>query len=683
MSRKYILKGGAPIIRTKIDYGRELNPEQLKVVLEGEGHCLVLSGPGSGKTRTLVYRTVYLLEKGVPPSNILLVTFTKKAAKEMLNRVELLLGFRPNGLWGGTFHHIGNLILRKYANYLGYGRNFSILDRGDAGDLISIVMQDLNIQRIKDKNIPRPEVIQEIISLSVNSRKPIRKIIEENFSYLSTEEGGADIIPLIETIKKAYDAKKRECNLMDYDDLLANWLELLVKFTEIRKNISSRFKYILVDEYQDVNSIQDEIIEKIGEIHKNILVVGDDAQSIYSFRGAEIKNILNFPKKYSDVKIFKLETNYRSTPEILNLANEIIKHNKYQLQKTLKSIKRNGNLPVLVALETPTHQAEFVVQRILELQNEGTLLSEIAVLFRAHYHSAELELELIKRNIPYIVRGGARFFEQLHIKDILAFLRILTNFKDEIAWERILKRQEGIGLIYSRRIFAEISKQKNIQALFDADVINNFAKFLSQKAARGFKGVVTLFESIYKIYLDRKEGYISKIILCILENWYKDYLQISFVDARDRIEDVRQLANLSLNYSDINKMLAAFSLSEEFKGESLRRYREGFDKVLTLSTIHQAKGLEWKVVFIISLEDGKFPHAKSLVDEYFLEEERRLFYVAVTRCKEELYLTYPLLYWRGGNNILTQPSRFIKELNSNLFEKWEIIEEIEEDTKKM
>lgn len=660
--------------KTKINYSKELNPEQAKVVLKGEGPCLVLSGPGSGKTRTLVYRAVYLLEKGIPPQNILLLTFTKKAAKEMLDRMEHILGVYPKALWGGTFHHIGNLILRWYADKLGYNRNFNILDEEDSRDLISMITQEMGIGGDTAKKFPRSNIIKKIFSLAVNSKKSVSVAVRENFSYLIRKEGTINIIPILEEIKQKYDKRKKQQNLMDYDDLLIKWLEVLLKFPEIQKRLSQRFRYVLVDEYQDINVIQDEIISKMAEAHKNIMAVGDDAQSIFAFRAADVRNLLNFAKRYPNAKIFRIETNYRSTPEILNLANNIIGHNQFQLKKVLKSTRKNGNLPALVALATSSQQAEFVAQRVAELRKQGASLSDITVLFRARYQSAEIEIELIKKNIPYIVRGGVRFFEQAHMKDILSFFRVLVNFRDEVAWQRLLRKQEGIGLVYSKRIFKNICGYNNVKSFFQEKNVKDLASGLSSYAARGFKNLFLVFSKIYRISLKDKD-YMPEIIVCVLDNWYKNYLQSFYEDAQDRIEDIDQLANLSLKYSSIREMLSDFSLGEEFKGENFFN----LNQALTLSTIHQAKGLEWKVVFIISLKDGEFPHAKSLQDSIFLEEERRLFYVAATRAKEELYLTYPLLCWKWNQDLSIKPSIFVREIDQSLLRKWEITKQDEDE----
>lgn len=661
----------------KIDYKKELNAEQLKVVLEGDGRCLVLSGPGSGKTRTLVYRTSYLLEKGIRPEEILLVTFTRRAAREMVERIEKILPFSPKGIYAGTFHHIGNRILNQYAELLGYKRGFSILDKKDSEDLISISVQELGYKNDKEKKFPQPEVIHKILSLANNSAMPLVEVVEERFSQILKNQE-EEIISFLRKVNNEYQRRKKQQNSMDYDDLLTNWLKLLEDFPEIKEKISKSFKYILVDEYQDVNVVQDRIIERMSSANGNVLVVGDDAQSIYSFRAAEIKNILNFSKKSKKTKVFKLETNYRSIPEILDVANQIISFNKNKLDKTLKSVKKNGKAPMVIPVRNGREQARFIADRISSLKQEGVPFSEMAVLFRARHHSAELELELARGNVPYLVRGGVRFFEQVHVKDIISILKILVNFQDELSWERALRCQEGIGMVYSRKIFQRFVKGNGIESLTGMKRKDLLAKASMPKAAFGLRRLINLLEGSYKIFLNKKEGYISEMIIYILDNWYEEHLRNNFPNADDRIEDTRQLALLSAGYNNLEEMINSFSLSEDFARGGLRE-NQGYGDLLTLSTVHQAKGLEWKAVFIISLNNGHFPHSKSFDQEGSLEEERRLFYVAVTRCKEDLCLIYPLFFSRGRMEVPAQPSIFLEEMGQEFLESWEIQENDEEE----
>ncbi len=622
-----------------IEYEKELNKEQLEVVYNGEGPCLILSGPGSGKTRTLVYRSAYLIEKGVPADRILLLTFTKKAAKEMLERIFKISKTKKGEICGGTFHHAGNLFLRKYADRLGYSPNFIIIDEEDAKNLISSILKE-------KENTPKAQLVKKIISLSLNSNKKIEEIIEQRFSYL--EDSVCNIITETAAI---YEKRKKENNLMDYDDLLIGWLKIL-SYPDIRKEISSRFLYILIDEYQDTNSIQNEIVKKVSEVHGNVLAVGDDAQSIYSFRAANIENILTFSKNHPNARIFRLESNYRSTPEILDVANEVIEHNQKRLKKTLKSMKPKGELPIVVSFSNPLEQANFIADEI----EQKTNFQEVSVLFRAHYQCAELEIELAKRRIPYIVRGGARFFEQFHIKDVSALLRILINFYDETSWRRLLLRQNGIGEIGAKKIIKSILDEESIDSLSQKK--ENIA--FSRPALKGFSNLLSVFQKA------QKEQRIERIIEVFLQEFYSNYLDLSFENAKERKRDIKKVMELATKYDKIEDMIAEFSLSEDFQKES---FLSGNTKdkrgSVTLSTIHQAKGLEWETVFVISLKEGDFPHLKSIEDG-LIEEERRLFYVAVTRCKRNLLLTYPLYSFREKS--ITPPSRFLEEASGALYD---------------
>jgi DNA helicase-2/ATP-dependent DNA helicase PcrA len=636
-------------------YAQELNDEQLQVVTQADGPCLVLAGAGSGKTRTLVYRVAYLLENKIPAEQILLMTFTNKAAKEMLWRVESLLGFKPKHLWGGTFHHIGNLILRKYIKKIGFNNNYSILDEEDARDLITAIIGGTNYK--KNKYFPKASVIKNIISFANNSQKNIKQVFTEKFSYLEQS-----ILPQIEEIASLYKERKKQHNALDYDDLLLHWLKLLETHEEVRKTLSNKFNYILVDEYQDTNRLQAKIIELLSSDHQNILVVGDDAQSIYSFRAADVSNILSFPKKFDKVKIFKLETNYRSCPEILTLANNSISHNVAQFPKVLKPIRPSGQKPIIIPVQNNEQQAQFISQRILELTEEGFALRDIAILFRADYQALELELELNKKSIPYIKRGGIKFFEQAHLKDIASFLKIISNPNDEIAWTRILNLQAGIGRVGAQKIISLLPK-------------NTFTTAVHAKLTELPKQLQTAWENFRKILVNLeqiKNNDLSSLIQIIMKNFYELYLQTNYDNANKRIEDVEQLENFATTYDSLENFLSDISLSENFRTDDSQTADKNEDYLL-LSTIHQAKGLEWPVVFVIHLINGQFPHAKAMEKNEEIEEERRLFYVAITRAKDILYLVYPhILYNQQYGFIFGQPSDFIQELNANLYDTWEI-----------
>ena len=664
MARPYTLSRPSSPNAFKIPYEADLNPEQLSVVTAGEGPILVLAGPGSGKTRTLTYRVAHLIERGIPADRILLVTFTVKAAREMLDRVERLLTFRPEGLWGGTFHHIGNLLLRRHADAIQRTPDFGILDEEDAKDLVTACIGDLKVPVTKTR-LPQANVVEGIISMAANTRASLEEVVTQRSPQFT------ELLPFIERVAAAYAERKQKANVLDYDDLLLFLLKLLQERGDLCARYGEQFQYVLVDEYQDTNRLQFELIRQLSSVHKNILAVGDDAQSIYAFRGAEVKNILGFPDIFPGTTIFRLETNYRSTPEILNLANASIGFNTRQFPKELKSVNESGPLPAVIPLVNVKQQAAFVAQRVLELREEGTPLQEMAVLFRARFHSAELELELAKRNIPYIVRGGVRFFEQAHIKDVLAHLRILANPHDELAWQRVLQLQEGIGAGYARKIWELLASSTDpLQAAVQG---NELMKSLPARAAGAWKHLGIILQELSKPSIAKLP---AEMILIVLHKGYEGYLTKQFKDPKDRREDLEQLINLAANYESVNRLIEDLTLRESFKGESIRSWQEP-DEFLVLSTIHQAKGLEWKSVFLVGLSEGQFPHPKSIEDSDELEEERRLFYVAVTRTKRELYLTYPLTrysYERG--EILMRPSIFLQELPEELCELWRISEDV-------
>ncbi|MBI5199025.1 MAG: ATP-dependent helicase, partial [Nitrospirae bacterium] len=448
--KRYTIKTTEKPERFSVDYAKELNPEQYEAVMAGEGTILVIAGAGSGKTRTVTYRVARLVESGINPSRILLVTFTNKAAKEMLHRAEILIKTDIKRIWGGTFHHIGNLILRRHAETLGYKPNFSILDREDSKDLINACISDAGIN-IKARRFPQGDILGDIIGFSVNTEEPLEKVVYQRYPYFT------QLIDDIERVAFKYNQRKKRLNLMDFDDLLLNWKRILEDSPDINEIYSNRFEHILVDEYQDTNKIQADIIDLLASRKKNLMVVGDDSQSIYSFRGANFANIIEFPKRYPYAKVYKLTINYRSTPEILGLANQSISFNRWQFPKALKTVKDSGAKPVLVAFNDVLQQAEFVAQRILELRDEGVSLNDIAVLYRSHYHSMELQMALTKRGIPYEVRSGIRFFEQAHIKDVTSYMRIIINPMDEIGWKRILKLITKIGNVTSSKIWDIIS----------------------------------------------------------------------------------------------------------------------------------------------------------------------------------------------------------------------------------
>ena len=670
MTKKYILKSSPSNASLSIDYQNELNASQYEVVTTADGPCLVLAGAGSGKTRTLIYRVAYLLEKEVRSEEILLVTFTNKAANEMKTRVEGLLQGKAKNLWCGTFHHIGNRLLRAYGNLIGLAPDFGILDDEDSRDLVKACIKPFEPNG-RDMKFPKPGVVQSVLSFSVNAKRPVRDVVLQNYPHLIS------FIPEFEKIKIQYDEKKKKSNNLDYDDLLLKWVELLKKSDVAREKLTRQFRYCLVDEYQDTNRIQHEIIQILSSHHKNVLVVGDDAQSIYSFRAADIKNILAFPEYHENAKIFKLETNYRSTKPILELANKSISHNVHQFPKTLKSLQKEGSLPQLVKVRDARQQAAFIGQRIIELGETGAELSEIAVLFRAHYQAAELELELTKRGIPYLVRGGIRFFEQAHIKDVLAYLKIISNPADELAWSRALTQQPGIGAGFAEKIFKAVENEKG-------DLVKvssvEFGQNMPPRVRDGLNGFKKILKSLVR---EGIQDHPDMLIEEVLDKGYNKHVLMNFENAQERLEDLRELVNFAHTYKSLKDFLADATLREGFRGESFAKDGEQGElfQQLVLSTIHQAKGLEWKAVFVISLSEGLFPHAKSMASEENLEEERRLFYVAVTRAKEELVLIHPMTRFDyQAGTIINRPSVFIAELPASVYDEIEIEESEEEKT---
>ncbi|HEX3107536.1 MAG TPA: ATP-dependent helicase, partial [Thermoanaerobaculia bacterium] len=437
--RKYTLKPAPkPKKQYRVAYEQELNSEQLEVVMAAEGPMLVIAGAGSGKTRALTYRVSRLIEDGIDPSDILLLTFTNKASREMLSRVEQLVTIDTRRIWGGTFHSVGNRLLRQHAAAIGYRPNFSILDDEDAKEMMESAVSALGVKTM-EKRFPKGDVLLDIYSFLINTRTPLEIELENNYPHFAIYRDE------IVNVFRKYKERKRDANAMDFDDLLVHWKLLLQEHEEIAGALKRKFRFILVDEYQDTNKLQADVVDLMASERRNVMVVGDDAQSIYSFRGASFENILTFPLRFPDAAIYKLETNYRSTRQILRLANETIAHNRYQFQKELQAVRGDGPDPAVVGVDDVFEQASFVAQRILELRDEGESLADIAVLYRSHYQSLELQMELSRRLIPYEIRSGVRFFEQAHIKDVIAYLKIVTNPRDELSWKRMLKLYPKVG----------------------------------------------------------------------------------------------------------------------------------------------------------------------------------------------------------------------------------------------
>ncbi len=691
--KKYVIKRDENSLPERLTrYQQELNAEQFRVVTAKPQASLVVAGAGTGKTRTITYRVAYLIEQGVSPQRILLATFTNRAAREMLRRVESLTGSNNvHRIWGGTFHRIANLILRKHAVSIGYSSNYSILDSEDAKEFINVCIDEAGIDTTA-KRFPKAEVVQDIISYANNTDAPIEEVIVKKYPYFEM------LTQQIKRVDLLFQERKLERNVMDYDDLLLNWKKLLVSKPEISNLYAEQFQHILVDEYQDTNKLQAEIIDLLAVKHRNVMVVGDDAQSIFAWRGAEFTNIYEFPKRYPEAEVYKLETNYRSTPEILGLANVSIANNRKQFPKMLQAVKKSREFkPALIPCANVEQQSAFIASRILELRDEGVSLEEIAVLYRSHYHSLELQLELTRRNIPYRVQSGVRFFEQAHIKDVISYLRIIVNPRDELAWKRILKMIPSVGnatanKIYEAMVLSEPTQRNELTANISTNKLqlstNGSDKLTvtlpaSLNRLQGKSAWQDFVKLLELLTTDENRNNPAKQIELILANGYEQHLLETFENSEARLEDLKQLALYAGKYDSTESFLSELALisTERFKeptgiiAEDVIQGGEE-DELLTLTSVHQAKGAEWKAVFMIWAAEGKFPSPRSLKEIDSEEEERRLWYVALTRAKDELYLTYPLMmidYSR--QTVLQKPSRFIMEIPPALFEIWSLEEE--------
>lgn len=654
-----------PASAHRINYAEELNAQQLAAVEAPPGPALVIAGAGSGKTRTLTYRVAYLLEQGIAPSNILLLTFTNKAAREMLERVETLLPNQTQGLWGGTFHSIGNRILRRHAVEAGFAPGFSIMDREDQLDLLKPVIAALGIDP-KDKRFPKAEVVGDIISLALNTGEPLELILEERYPYY------LEFSEEIAQIRQAYEVRKQKANALDFDDLLEKPLRLLRQHEAIAQRYRQQFQFILVDEYQDTNRLQADFIDALGREHGNVMVVGDDAQSIYSWRGANFRNILDFEKRYPGATTYKIETNYRSIPEVLEVANAAISENTEQFRKQLAPARKaSGVRPALVPLESSNDQALFIAQHILELQDQGVDLQHIAVLYRAHYHSMEIQMELTRHGIPFAVTSGLRFFEQAHTKDAAAFLKFVVNPRDEVAFKRMAQLLPGVGGKSAEKLWLAVEA-----ALREPGAQFSFADLLAplKVPAKAKKAWEQLAYTLDEIAPEGKPASPAIMLHSVIEAVYDDYLRSKFPNYEQRREDLHTLENFARQYENAEEFLEQLALLTGPESTDLAgRPGSGDPERVTLSSIHQAKGLEWRVVFLVWLTEGMFPSARSIETREGIEEERRLFYVAVTRAEDELYLTYPLIRLNAGyGEAVQRPSRFIGEIPKEKLEEWQI-----------
>ncbi len=666
MERKYVLKKPAGLRTYRVDYDRELNEEQREVVLAGPGPILVIAGAGSGKTRTLVYRVARLIESGTDPSRILLLTFTNKAAREMLRRVEALLAVDTRRLMGGTFHSVGNRLLRRFGARVGLPANFTILDEEDAREMLEAATSDQKIP-VLERRFPKGDVLLDLYSFTINTGRAFSEVLAERAPHFT------GIQEEITAVLHRYRERKRLAAAADYDDLLLAWKRLLDEAPETAAELTRSYEHVLVDEYQDTNQLQGDIVDRMAVGKKNLTVVGDDAQAIYSFRGASFENIVGFPQRYPEAKTFRLTINYRSTPEILGLANASIANNVRQFPKDLSACREAGPMPAVVALADIADQARFVAQRILEWHDEGEKLSDVAVLYRAHYQALELQIELTRRGIPYEIRSGTRFFEQRHVKDVLAFLRIVVNPKDELSWKRALKLYPRIGERSAAAVWEAIGSRPDPLASFrEREGAGGIS--LPRGAEAALKPFRTLLATLESASIRSSP---SEAIRTVVETVYRDVARAKFPNADARLDDLEQFAQFAQTYDALPAFLEDVTLFNELSGEDVVAGEPDDDRVV-LSSVHQAKGLEWSRVAVMGLSEGRFPSYRAAVTDEGLEEERRLFYVAVTRAKNELALVYPMLARdRYGVDVILESSRFVAELPSEVYERWTVEMEAE------
>ena len=658
MTKQYILKN-TPLSTHRssgLDYRNELNDAQYQAATTIEGPLLIIAGAGTGKTRTLVYRVAHLIDIGVDPRSILLLTFTRRAAEEMLRRASLLIDNRCSQVAGGTFHSFANLVLRQFGRRSGLSPSFTIMDRSDSEDAIQLLRTELGLN-YKDKRFPRKQTVAEIFSMAVNKQTTVPDLLEREYPHLYDS-----LDDLLRLCERYIDYKTTKA-LLDYDDLLTKLKDLLSTQEEVRRRLSQIYQFIMVDEYQDTNALQAQIIRLLAATHNNVAVVGDDAQSIYSFRGANFRNIMDFPEVFPGTRIIKLEENYRSTQPILNLTNKIIQLAKERYDKRLFTHKQEGETPVLVQAESEQMQSRFVCQKILELREEGVPLWDIAVLFRSSFHSFDLELELARHNIPFIKRGGFQFMETTHIKDLLAHLRILANPQDTISWNRVLLLLEGVGPQMSQKITGWL--------LAGSQPVERLRTFQAKaKIAHELKTLAQVLQ--YASQAERpaeQTQYLMQYYVPILKRSHPD-------DHPKRLRDLEHFQGITDRYRSLERLLADMALEPPNDSVGGVLAVDPDEGPVILSTIHSAKGLEWHSVFIIWALEGRFPSFYNINTDEELEEERRLLYVAATRAKENLFISYPIkIFDRGLRMVLSRPSQFIEGISEDLLEPVTVVDE--------
>ena len=659
MARRFVLKTDPSEEQPQfsIDYAAELNPQQHAAVTAKDGPVLVVAGAGTGKTRTLTYRVAYLVESGKRPEHILLLTFTRRAAREMITRASALLDGRCNRVEGGTFHAFCLKILRRFASTLDLGSGFNILDSSDDADVINVLRTQKGLHKSSIR-FPKKNTIQSVFSASTNRCLPLHEVLADHYpQFIGHLDALADL-------QYAYEDYKRVHALLNYDDLLQYTLTLMEENPDVRRRVAAECQYILVDEYQDTNRLQAELVQHFASVHHNVMAVGDDAQSIYRFRGADFRNIFEFPQLFDDTRILRLEQNYRSTQAILDLANHVIDKASQKYDKMLFSEKKGGELPALVSAQDDRYESRFICQVLLQMREQGIHLNRMAVLFRSSANSFDLEVELNRRNIPYIKYGGMKLSEAAHIKDVLSYLRVLDNPRDAIAWNRILQLLPGIGPKTAQDLIQWITSQQEDPFVLKENVLS----------PRYIEALKLLFATLRPLrenpvsLLQEVERIVQYYEPLLKDKYFEDYPK--------RQQDLDHFVSLAENFSDRTQFLAGLAL-DPIELTALDNEGTHDDEApLVLSTIHSAKGLEFHSVFLLHALDGILPSAYAIRDEGGIDEELRLMYVAITRAEENLFISYPILqYRRHSGDFFTNPSRFLADIPENLLEPWSLVDE--------
>jgi DNA helicase-2/ATP-dependent DNA helicase PcrA len=643
-----------------IDFRARLNDEQFAAVTAEPGPLLVLAGAGSGKTRTLTYRVAYLLSKGVRPGEILLLTFTNKAAKEMLHRVQDLTGIEPGRFWGGTFHSIGNRALRMFGDAVGLPKNFTILDADESETLLKQSVEAGDKAFFKEKTNPRPGPLFNVLSLARNTQRPLRETVDRHFPQYH------EIAHLLPAFAAAYEKKKREDHVCDYDDLLELWLKLLTDTPDVAAYFAHRFRHVLVDEYQDTNTIQAQIVDRLAAHHR-VMAVGDDAQCIYSWRGADFENIMTFPDRHPGAVIHRIETNYRSTPEILAFANGVLNAQPKgrHFDKELRAARKHGHKPAVIQAMDDREQAAFVLKRIHSLvTDDGVSPNEIAILYRSHFIALEMQLALTRAGVPYTITSGVKFFERQHVRDLIAVLNFVYNPANTSAWNRIAVLLPKVGEKGAAKVYAAALEHARLmrQNFMDALATDDVASKVPKDAKADWPSFCASLRQVQDAMNDAKP---ADAVEVAIDGWYGDHMKGEYADYIDRLDELKGLVGFASQFAQMSEFLAQIML---LNGETSEKQIESDQESIKLTTIHQAKGLEYDVVFLIGAAEGQFPGYRTIESGEF-EEERRLFYVAVTRAKNELYISYPRVATRAGpGGMMLQPSRFLSELPEALYE---------------